>query len=468
MNQGETIRPVAGGRSAASWAREVLYRGRELPPHEPGAIPLELIDRAWVEVGADSPWAWQRAAQVAVGALLSGAEPGAEEEARSLLATARGRVGRAPAGRLTGPASWIPGLAPLLLWLAAGPTRRVVALLGLTGCAMALVFGLAHRMGGDGVAGRGLPSRGPADIAAGMGQFSAISVVGTTGLAPDAGAAARPRAPAVRGRERQNAQASRGRALISPDDHAVVAAELSPVPPATAPQAVDHPPSAPRPPGGVDGLLASAGGQGAPVAGGLAYTALSDEAPMPFVGIEAEGASLWVSQTEVTEAQWLAVMGLDLSVLMGTIDRPARHLTLCDALRFANGVSEAEGFRPVYDVPRDCERGGEVRLRRNGDGFRLMSATEWAALRGPGPPVAALDDSSSVWDGGADPLGLFGLQGGIAELVWTPGDAAAVVVGCESSAEGTCAEALRGNEVDLEVGLRLVRATPAGGGASVR
>ena len=65
-----------------------------------------------------------------------------------------------------------------------------------------------------------------------------------------------------------------------------------------------------------------------------------------------------------------------------------------------------------------------------------------------------------MWAGGASELGLFGIEGGIAELVWQPGSGDATVMGCTDDQPGTCQLSLAANEVDLEVGMRLVRVAP--------
>ena len=52
----------------------------------------------------------------------------------------------------------------------------------------------------------------------------------------------------------------------------------------------------------------------------------------------------WVSRTEVTQAQYLSVMGSNPSLHVGCDDCPVERLSWSDAATFANALSEAEGL----------------------------------------------------------------------------------------------------------------------------
>ena len=168
-------------------------------------------------------------------------------------------------------------------------------------------------------------------------------------------------------------------------------------------------------------------GRGGTVTGSgtIRHTALPDVAPMAFLGVNnlpppiesPEVGEVWVAQTEVTEGQWMALRGLDFAVLTGRADRPAEHMTWCEALDFANRLSRAERLRPVYELPRGCERGVKPTWRPGADGYRLPTEAEWEAMVGT-TPGWGVDARAEVRTHSADALGLYGVAGNAAEFVW--------------------------------------------------
>ncbi|MCK6504457.1 formylglycine-generating enzyme family protein, partial [Myxococcota bacterium] len=282
-------------------------------------------------------------------------------------------------------------------------------------------------------------------------------------------------------------------------------AEAPPAPPAGAAGDTGGPPPEGDGAGPVD-RLASRAGKG-PTAqlprlslpgggGGLGYLALPDRAPMAFHAIGAPPAGrddqggLQVARTEVTQRQWSALMGMDLGSTSGHWEHPAEALSWCDALRFANALSQREGFRPAYRVGRDCEGGGEVRWDTQANGFRLLSEAEWLALAevsGPPPlppPAPQRGESNNRGVGLVDAgrtdreYALAGVADNAREWVWggLPGDGAertqvrdglhprVVVRGCGSFAEVQptdqepwCRADHDGAYEPLGVGLRLAR-----------
>lgn len=78
-----------------------------------------------------------------------------------------------------------------------------------------------------------------------------------------------------------------------------------------------------------------------------------------------------LAATEVTQAQWRAVMGNNPSAFVHD-QRPVEQVTWLDAVEFCNRLSEREGLTPVYIVT-----GGSARRREGADGYRLPTDAQW-------------------------------------------------------------------------------------------
>ena len=84
---------------------------------------------------------------------------------------------------------------------------------------------------------------------------------------------------------------------------------------------------------------------------------------------------------EVTQAEWLAVMGWNDASHRGA-DRPAESLTWFDAVDFCNRLSSLEGRTQAYDlgnITRDGQHivGADVVWDPRRDGYRLPTEAEW-------------------------------------------------------------------------------------------
>ena len=90
--------------------------------------------------------------------------------------------------------------------------------------------------------------------------------------------------------------------------------------------------------------------------------------------------SFWVSRTEITQSQFIAVMGWNYANQYGD-SLPSDYVSWYDAARFCNGLSVAAGLDPCYDPDSwECD------FSKNG--FRLPTETEWeyAARAGTNTP----------------------------------------------------------------------------------
>ncbi len=145
-------------------------------------------------------------------------------------------------------------------------------------------------------------------------------------------------------------------------------------------------------------------------------------------------AAFLLGATEITQAQWTAVMGdapFDCDVGCGP-EIPAQNITWHRAVEFANRLSAREGLSPCYVQQetwtwpvRDC------------DGYRLPTETEWeyAARAGSTTRFSFGDDASLLgdhaWHGRnaaqrihpvgtlrSNDWGLFDVHGNVWEWVW--------------------------------------------------
>jgi len=77
-----------------------------------------------------------------------------------------------------------------------------------------------------------------------------------------------------------------------------------------------------------------------------------------------------ISTREITQAQFMAVMGYNPSKFLGSPNLPVEQVSWKDAVRFCNKLSEMTGLEPCYNL-----QSWECDFSRNG--FRLPTEAEW-------------------------------------------------------------------------------------------
>ncbi|MEM6734071.1 MAG: SUMF1/EgtB/PvdO family nonheme iron enzyme, partial [Myxococcota bacterium] len=78
-------------------------------------------------------------------------------------------------------------------------------------------------------------------------------------------------------------------------------------------------------------------------------TFMLDERPLHTVTV----SSYYIAETEVTQEEWLSVMGNYPSVQLHR-DFPVENITWFDAISFVNRLSAQQGLTPVYSVEGDA------------------------------------------------------------------------------------------------------------------
>ncbi|GMO66150.1 MAG: hypothetical protein Ta2A_14210 [Treponemataceae bacterium] len=86
-------------------------------------------------------------------------------------------------------------------------------------------------------------------------------------------------------------------------------------------------------------------------------------------------SGFYMSQHEVTQAEYQAVMGYNPSCFQGA-KLPVETVSWYDAIEYCNKRSEWEGLKPMYTVTQNFF-GNDVSWNWNANGYRLPTEAEW-------------------------------------------------------------------------------------------
>ncbi|NUM72320.1 MAG: SUMF1/EgtB/PvdO family nonheme iron enzyme [Ignavibacteriaceae bacterium] len=97
--------------------------------------------------------------------------------------------------------------------------------------------------------------------------------------------------------------------------------------------------------------------------------------------------SFWIGKTEVTQKEWMNVMGSNPSEIQGDVNLPVERVSWYDAIEYCNQLSLREGLTPAYSIRKDITDINNksiydklkwvVNFDQTANGYRLPTEAEW-------------------------------------------------------------------------------------------
>jgi formylglycine-generating enzyme required for sulfatase activity len=139
-------------------------------------------------------------------------------------------------------------------------------------------------------------------------------------------------------------------------------------------------------------------------------------------------SSFYMGAYEVTQAEWVAVMGSNPSYSAGD-DLPVEQVSWYDAVAYCNARSVQRGLTPVYTI-----NGTNVTMDISKNGYRLPTEAEWEYAARAGTTTAyntgasittaqanfdnSINETVAVGSYAPNDWGLYDMHGNVLEWVW--------------------------------------------------